>query len=226
MVSREDDSRTRQSFFFGSLPRPVFDAIRTGSRIVTLGDGETLFDEGEQADAVYSVLEGQIKLTTARRDGSEIVVDTFHAGTSFAEAMVFEGSQYPVTATALEYTRVFAAPAVLVRREIRKNPDAFDAMLAASYRHLHSLVRQIEQLKADSGIERLARYLLRLSENAEPGSVLELPVEKQVLASLLGVKPETLSRAFRKLQEHGLEINGPRFQITDGAALARFVDGE
>ena len=224
MVQADDGDSARRTVFFGSLPARVFEAVARNARVQTLAAGQTLFEQGQRAEDVFAVLQGQIKLSMAQRDGSEVVVDTFTTGMSFAEAMVFDGSHYPVSAIALEDSRVFAAPAAVIHRELRQNPDAFDAILAATYRHLHRLVRQIEQLKSETGIQRLARYLHGLHAAGPAGQGIDLPVEKQVLASLLGIKPETLSRCFKRLQSHGVVVQGRRVQVTDLAALEAFVE--
>ncbi len=50
-----------------------------------------------------------------------------------------------------------------------------------------------------------------------------LPQEKRLLASYLGMTPESLSRAFKALRDHGVHIDGMRVTITDPAALAALV---
>jgi CRP/FNR family transcriptional activator FtrB len=51
-----------------------------------------------------------------------------------------------------------------------------------------------------------------------------LPCEKSVLAGYLGMTPESLSRSFRVLRDHGVAVDGTKIHVTDGAALRGFLD--
>ncbi len=179
---------------------------------------------GEEADAVFCVVSGLVKLSIHQSDGEEAVIEVFQPGQSFAEALAFRAGTYPATAVALVDSEVFVAPSRVLQTVIRDNPDAVPAILAGTYSHLHSLVRQIESLKANSGLERLARYIVAATEDAPGGETAELPFEKKVLASLLGMKPETLSRQFNRLEPYGVTLQKRRIVIRDRKALLRLSD--
>ena len=68
----------------------------------------------------------------------------------------------------------------------------------------HGLVGQIEGLKARSGVQRVAEFLLDLSAGREGEVSVALPYNKALIAGRLGIKPETLSRAFARLRDHGV----------------------
>ena len=214
----------QKSLFFGSLPHSVFEAVIAQSTIVELEPGQILFREGEPATSVFAVLDGLVKLSVTSRDGTDVIVEIFHPGTSFAEALVFKQTPYPVTATALVQSRVLSVSNKVVTREIRSTPDAFGAILGATYLHLHKLVQQIEALKSNTGLERVARYILALSNNSAPLQELEIPYEKQILAAFLGIKPETLSRTFKRLEAHGVMLEGRQIRLADKAALESFLE--
>ncbi|MEO0914457.1 MAG: cyclic nucleotide-binding domain-containing protein, partial [Pseudomonadota bacterium] len=110
---------------------------------MSLETDQALFREGEHATAVFAVLDGLVKLTVGRQDGREILVEMFHRGTSFAEALAFSDAVYPVSATAIVLSRLVSAPIPAVQNALGANPDGFRAVLASTYRHLHALVKQI-----------------------------------------------------------------------------------
>ncbi len=214
----------RRSPFFGSLPKEVFNFITERSEIVDLDGGQTLFNQGELSDAVFCVVAGLIKLTRHQSDGDEAVIDVFQPGQSFAEALAFRADRYPASAVSLVNSSVFVAPSSVVQTAIQNNPEAFPAILAGAYAHLHQLVHQIESLKANSSLERLARYIIAATESSRDSDAAELPFEKQVLASLLGMKPETLSRQFKRLEPHGVVLNRRHIILRDRKALMRLLE--
>lgn len=223
-LSDQDLATIERSVFFSSLPQAVFDAVVRQGNVVRLGLGQSLFREGEAATSVFAVLDGLVKLSVLSRDGTDVVVEIFHPGTSFAEALVFRQAPYPVTATALVESRVLAVPSQVVSKEIEATPDAFGAILGSTYIHLHKLVKQIEALKSNTALERVGRFVLALSNTAQQPREFEIPYEKQVLASLLGIKPETLSRTFRRLEAHGVVLEKRKIRLTDKAALESLLD--
>lgn len=214
----------RETLFFGSLPEPVFDAIYSSSRIVELEASEALFLQHDPADAVFAVVQGMVKLTAEQMNGHEVVVETFTSGSSFAEALAFGNELYPVSAIALVPSRILVAPSKSVQAAITNHPEAFGDILAAAFAHLHRLVRQIEMLKSNSGTQRLAKFILAQIGDSDETSEIQIPYEKQVLASLLGVQPETLSRAFRRLGDHGISLEGRVIRLEDANALRKFLD--
>ena len=88
-----------------------------------------------------------------------------------------------------------------------------------------SISRQLRELIGAKGesSQGLAGYILTLSDREDNARVIRIPYEKQTLASMLGIKPETLSRSFRRLSEHGVVVNGPVVEVRDRAALEAFL---
>ena len=65
-----------------------------------------------------------------------------------------------------------------------------------------------------SAVERLANYLL-VCQAKEGRATFTLPLEKQLLASLMGMTPEGLSRAFGSLKAYGVEVDGATVTLTN-----------
>ena len=99
-------------------------------------------------------------------------------------------------------------------------------MLSATYVHLQGLVAQVEALKAQTGAQRVAEFLLELAPCAAGACEVVLPYDKVLIAGRLGMKPESLSRAFSKLREQGVTIRQNRAEIADVAALRVFSEDD
>ena len=86
-------------------------------------------------------------------------------------------------------------------------------------------IKEITELKLQSTTERLASYLVELAGAAHGRAVLRLPCEKRLLAERLGMEPATLSRAFAKLRDLGVETGrGDRVEVADMEVLRQLAE--
>lgn len=186
--------------------------------------GEEVFQQGEPADAFFLVLEGWVKLFRELPTGDHVVVAIFATGETFAEAAMFLGGRYPVSAEAVSPTRLLRIDGQSLRGAILQNPQiAFD-MLAAASLHLKHLVEQIEQLKVQSAPERIADFLLAQTSVRRGPVQIALPYEKSLIANRLGMKPESFSRALARLRDFGVVVERDAVTIPDVARLAAFIE--
>src|SRR5574342_195355 len=168
---------TRIAVFRGLKPETVEHIIVPAS-VVTLKAHETLFRQGEPATAFFIVIDGWVKLYRITPAGEETVIHTLTKGDSFAEAVAFTGSRYPATAEAVSDARIVRIPADHIVRCIRESPDIALAMIASTSQHLHHLVQQVEGLKAQSGVQRVAEFLASLAPEQQGSCVISLPYDK------------------------------------------------
>jgi CRP-like cAMP-binding protein len=211
---------------FGGLKPDTRARLIAPSTIVTLKHGHPLFRQGDPATAFFIVVEGWIKLYRINIAGEEAIIHVLTRGESFAEAVAFTGSRYPATAEAVSNSRVVRIPAEHVVRCIREMPDIALAMIASTSQHLHLLVQQVEQLKAQSGIQRVAEFLAALCPAETGPHTIALPYDKALIAGRLGLKPESLSRAFAKLRSVGVEVRAAHVVVKDISRLRDVADNE
>lgn len=214
----------RSTPLFRALADDVALSLVDSQAVRRFEKGTLLFQQGDPADAFYVVLDGWVKLYRITPDGGEAVVGVFRRGETFAEAAMFLGGRYPVSAEVVTATRLVRLDGALLRRRIREQPDLAMSMLASASYHLKALVEQIEQIKLLSAPQRIADFLVRLCPVREGGCTIELPYEKALIASRLGMKPESLSRAMAKLRPLGVTVEREHVSIVDVELLAQFVE--
>jgi len=214
----------RQSILLASAPEAVVQSVLASARLREFDRGATIFMQGERASAIYIVAEGWVKLYRIAPSGAEAVVGVFTKGRSFGEAVAFRHDTYPVAAEAVTDCSVIRIEADAFLRLLRENPEVAIMMLSATYVHLHSLVMQVEALKAQTGAQRVAEFLLELAPCQAGACEVVLPYDKFLIAGRLGMKPESLSRAFVRLRDHGVTIRQNNAAIEDVSALRDFAE--
>jgi len=211
---------------FSGLKPEVLEVLMALARVVNLRPGTMLFRQGEPATAFFIIVEGWIKLYRITPAGDEAVLNVFAKGQSFAEAVTFTSGRYPATASAVTSTRVIMIPADHVIDCIRKMPEVAIAMIASTSQHLHQMVSRIEQLTAQSGMQRVADFLISLTSCVKGPCKIALPYDKSLIAGRLGLKPESLSRIFARLRAVGVHVRTSDVVVDDVTRLQNLVASE
>lgn len=220
----EMHAMARRSLLLSSMPASLAESLLAKAHARSFDRGATIFLQGERATAIYIVVEGWVKLYRIAPSGAEAVVGVFTKGRSFGEAVAFRHDTYPVAAEAVTDCTVIRIEADSFLRQIRESPEIAISMLTATFAHLHALVAQVEALKAQTGAQRVAEFLLELAHCSEGACEVVLPYDKVLIAGRLGMKPESLSRAFARLKDQGVVIRQNIAAISDVAVLRDYVE--
>lgn len=185
-------------------------------------NGEHLFREGDNFQALYAVKSGALKTYTIDNQGREHVLG-FHIG---GELVGFDGihsGHNRCNAVALQTTSVCAMPYARLEQLIHEVPGLQAQVLRVMSRELSAS----NQLATDhSAEERLAGFLVSLSRRygrrGLPPQLLTLPMPRRDIASHLRLATETVSRLFARFQEEGIVVVRRReVEIKDLKALER-----
>ncbi len=221
-----DYALVRKTALFARLDEDTLDAFLEKASVRTVSHGEMLFVQGDPVRAFFLVLEGWIKIYRLTPSGEEAVVAIFTRGQTFAEAAAFTGQEFPVSGEAVSDGRLLSIPSNVLLNQIRANPEVGLSMLASTSMHLYSLVQQIEQLKAHTGAQRVAEFLVSLCPGDCGNCTIALPYDKALIAGRLGMKPESLSRAFARLRDLGVSVEQSSVSIEDVNRLHNYAISE
>ena len=216
---------------FDGLDRAHAEALASASRAIFIPGGQVLFRRGTPSTGFYVVSGGRMQLSVSNSEGMVRVLEIISPGGAFGHGVMFVREPYPVDATALVDTDLVFVPATAVDAIMDEDPTMARLMLSSISRRLQAKIQDIAMLSLQSATQRIVAYVLGAipvdaAHRGRPTSV-ELPATKQVLASSLGMTPETFSRAMRTLSDRGLiVVAGPVLRIPDVAALDAFARSE
>jgi len=226
MINAEHLKAAKASMLLRSLPDAIVHRLLSDASTREHARGETVFLQGEEARVIHVVLDGWVKLYRVAPNGNEAVVNVFTRGHSFGEAVAFRHDAYPVSAEAVTECRLLLISARTFIATMMQEPEICVAVLASTFQHLHQLVGQVEQIKAQTGAQRVAEFLLGLCDaEADAGScTVTLPYDKVLIAGRLGMKPESLSRAFSKLKVVGVRVERNHAAIDEISTLRAYAE--
>ena len=188
--------------------------------------GELLFGEGDPCTGLFLVASGRIRIFKLSPAGREHVLAIEGPGGSFAELPVFDGGDYPASASAMEDAEVLFVSRRDFQNFCREHPDVALKVIAVVGSRLRRLVGIIEELSFTTVRQRLIAALVRLAEStgtaSKEGVRIELAKSHQDLAAELGTVRELVSRNLSRLSAEGLlEVDGRRIIVKDLAGLKR-----
>ncbi len=186
--------------------------------------GKVLYLEEDAADFFYAIRSGWVKLFHETLDGDEAVVDVLTTGHIFGETAIFDSDIRACSAQIVEDSELLLIPNALLKEQISRNNTLAMNMLSSMSRHRRRQEKEIEHFSVQNAPQRVGCFLLRICPlGKENNIILHLPYDKTLLASRLGMKPETFSRALNTLRgATGIRISGARIEIDTIGQLTDF----
>ena len=197
-------------------PPPPFDvqafleSAKMSPRTVRFATGAAIFAQGAQANSVFYVQEGGVKLSVLSSAGKEAVVAMLGPGDFFGEGCLAGQPLRMGTANAVMRTALLRIPKRDMIQMLHEHPEFSDRFLA------HMLTRniRIEEDLVDqlfnSSEKRLARTLLLLARYGKEETPRVLPkLSQETLAEMVGTTRSRVNFFMNKFRKLGLiEYNG------------------
>lgn len=214
----------RRHYLFNGLPEQGLVEVAAHTSVKRLAQGASLFHQGDVVQRFYILVSGQMKLHRLTNDGQEKLMEIIRPGEAFAEALLFNAVPlYPVAASALKDSLVLSVQNAPYLRLLEEQPKLCLTLLASLSVRLHQRMNDIDNLTSSNAHHRVVRFLFEQQEAG--GGVVNLDVPKRLIASKLGIQPETFSRILHRLISAGLiAVEKRRIEILDHPNLAACLD--
>jgi len=207
---------------FREMAESQRDIVLAGSYLQVFPPQLTLFEAGQSADFLHVLVDGLVELFVGG-NGRDTTMRIVEPVSSFILAAALTDMPYLMSARTLASSRILLVPASQLRRAIGKDSALMQAAMHERALWSRDLVRALTDMKVRQSAERLGNYLLEYSSRSGNREKFELRGEKRLLASLLGMTPENLSRAFGTLKNHGVALDGAQVTIENLERLRLFA---
>jgi CRP/FNR family transcriptional activator FtrB len=195
------------------------------SQILSAPEATELCRQGEPANALLIVLEGQLAGSSSAGNGTTAVVEVIRAGETMGLSTLLARLPRLLSVRTITPCVLLSIDAQGLLTLVAEETALVTALLRAEANEFRALVRQVCDLKLRTTAQRLGCYLLALStERQANATALRLPFDKRLLAARLGCRQENLSRAFAALRSFGVETHGARVILHDIASLREYAE--
>jgi CRP-like cAMP-binding protein len=197
-------------------PKKFLASIGEGRKVVAFAKKQTIFMQGDTADAVFYIQEGKVRLTVVSKVGKEATLGILSEGEFFGEGSLARQPLRMGSATAMtdcELLRIDRKAMMLALHREHTFSDLFVAyLLARNIQYEEDLVDQL----FNSSEKRLARILLLLAhfgKEGVPESVIP-NISQETLAEMIGTTRSRVSFFMNRFKELGfLDYSGSGLQI-------------
>jgi CRP/FNR family transcriptional regulator, cyclic AMP receptor protein len=204
-------------------PKTFLATIGEGRKVVAFPKRQTIFAQGDAADAVFYIQEGEVRLTVVSKIGKEATLGILSEGEFFGEGGLAGQPLRMGSATAMtdcELLRIDKRAMMLALHRQHTFSDLFVAyLLARNIRYEEDLVDQL----FNSSEKRLARILLLLAHFGKEGAPETVipKISQETLAEMIGTTRSRVSffmNRFRTLGfvdygESGLQVHSSLLNI-------------
>ncbi|MDX1743330.1 MAG: Crp/Fnr family transcriptional regulator [Ruegeria sp.] len=193
---------------------------------ITLDRGDVLFEQGDEGDALFAILEGTLEVSFLAMSGRKLSLTLMRPGEIFGEIALFDSGPRTATVVAAEPSRVLRVRQGDVMNQIRQHPDLAVDMIRLAGLRMRWMGSQLnEQVFLPMPI-RLARKLLHLSELQDDPST-RITLSQSELAEFVGATREAVSKTISTWKrDNVVEASRGGLMIQDFEALRELAESD
>ena len=192
-------------------PAAFLTNISVGKILVQYPKESVIFPQGKQADAVYYIQKGRVKLSVVSQEGKEAIIGVLSGDNFFGEGCIAGQPLRMATATAITDCALLRIEKNAIMRALHEGhrfSEFFVAhLLSRNIRYEEDLVDQL----FNSSEKRLARVLLLLAHFGKEGKPEPVvpQISQETLAQMVGTTRSRVSHFINKFRKLGfVQYNG------------------
>lgn len=180
--------------------------IAYGAETDLLKPNDIIFKESDNPRYYYQISSGRIKLNHYNEAGKELILAILHKGLSVCELLLFIDKNYPVNAIALEPSKIIKLPKKIFFKMLDENIDIsrdINRFLSERLYYKFIMLENNSSLNAEVRIKGVMDYHKSFFADQSPFS-FEIPLTRQQLASITGLRVETVIRTIKNLEKQNV----------------------
>lgn len=166
---------------------------------------ELIFEEGTFPAFYYQIVEGEVKMNNFTEDGKEFIQNIFTQGQSFGEPPLFIDEPYPANAVAITPAVLMQIPKNAFYSLLNQYPEVSFAINKSLARRLYYKSVMAPEISSQDPEKRLLTLMdyLKSHYNEDLKEEYLIPMTRQQLADLTGLRVETVIRTIKHLERRG-----------------------
>jgi CRP-like cAMP-binding protein len=186
-------------------PRLLLTKLATGKNKQEYQDDESVFSQGDAADAVFYIQSGKVKLTAVSTQGKEAVVAILPEGSFFGEGCLAGQPLRMATASTVERSTIIRAEKRVMVGILHKEPEFAERFLAYLLSRNIRMEADLVDHLFNSSEKRLARLLLLMANFGQESKPIPLiaKMSQETLAEMIGTTRSRVSFFMNRFRDLG-----------------------
>lgn len=200
---------------FNHLEDEQLDDIMHTTQSVSYDRGSLIYRAEEEADTLYIVNKGRVRIYRLAESGKEQLVRILEPGDFTGEMALFspENTVHESYAEAMANTKICLIKRADLQEYLLKYPSISLRILNELSQRLDKSEKQTTRFATEKVETRIALFLAECVDAEADSMEFTLPMSQKDLASYLGTTPETVSRKLADLETEGLIKQKPKKKI-------------
>jgi len=207
----------REVFLFKNLSEEDLEKIKSFTIVKELKKDEIVFYEKETPSYLHVLVEGSARVYKVDKKGNELIIHKFRPVSLIAERANLENIPYPANC-AMDSDGVVLKIEFEKFKDFMKNDDICINIMSSLLKKMRFLDEIIHSNLILDTKTRIAKFIYENSELFED-------LKQHNIASLLNIKPETLSRKLKEFKDLGIiENKGSKLIVKDKEKIKEFFN--
>jgi len=197
--------KTAERAIFGDVPLfaglgpSELGVLEQHATIRTYPRNSVVIHEGDEANALYVILSGQVKVFLSNEEGKEIVLNMQGPGEHFGELALIDSAPRSASVMTVEKTRLAAISKADFRQILADHTDISLSLIRDLAARVRLLSENVKNLALLDVYGRVAKTLLSLAEKRNGRLLIEKRLTQQDIANRVGASREMVARIMKDL---------------------------
>lgn len=220
-VNCYDDCSLPQAQSVARMSREIDEPIAKMGRLMHYKRGAEIFGEGQPAEYVYRVVTGAVRTSRIVNNGRRQICQFYLPGDYFG---LEAHNEQATSAFAVNDSQILVTNRHTIAKLTCRRRDVTQQLMRIASKEIKHLQDQI-LLLTKTAEERIAWFLLQMSQRTGSANLVNLPMSRQDIADHLGLTIETVSRTLKQLARTGWikPLGSRRIQLVRLDALTCLV---
>ena len=189
------------------LTEDELNSFKHKPKIESYKNGEYIFNPSDNADQMYIIYEGYMKILMYLSDGREQIIYIYGKGDFVGGLNILTGDDYAYTGVAIKDCKIVVIHKVDFENVLLKSNKFLSKMLMQSYKRIRKGEELIDRLAVINADMKVAKLLINLmgvyGVKTSDGILIDINMNREELGSYTGISRETMSRKLSYFEDMG-----------------------
>jgi CRP/FNR family cyclic AMP-dependent transcriptional regulator len=199
---------------FSGLNKPELEILEHHMVTRTYQKNSIIINEGDEANALFIIISGEVQVFLSNADGREIIINTQGAGDHFGELALLDDAPRSASVITTEKSSIGVISKPDFRNVVERHSELALKLIRELTRRVRLLSDNVKTLALLDVYGRVAKTLLGMAHESDGRMVIENRPTQQEIANRIGASREMVARILKDLAAGNyISIEGKRLTI-------------